>query len=228
MHVLVVAATPEEVKPTLNHFQRNETGNHTISFHSTGIGLTASSVEITRLALQNVPDLIIQAGIAGSLDEKISVGDTVLVNGEIIGDLGVWENNDWKTIFDLSLTSKNSFPYQEGLLANPYLNSFQFLDLPTVMAISVNQITTDRRMIDFWKNSKLKPAIESMEGAALHEVCLRLKISFLQMRAVSNIVGERNKEKWNISLAIDHLNQHLIELLGTLIKETSQFSVHQP
>jgi futalosine hydrolase len=228
MRVLVVAATPEEVKPTLDHFQRNDMGRHYISFHSTGIGLAGSAVEITRLVLQNVPDLVIQAGIAGSLEGEISVGDTVLVKGEIIGDLGVWENELWKTIFDLSLASENSFPFREGILANPYLPSFQFMDLPAVVALSVNQISTDKRMIDHWKNSSPRPAIESMEGAALHEACLRLKIPFLQIRSVSNIVGERNKDKWNVPLAIDQLNQHLIRLLNNLVQETIQFSVHQP
>jgi futalosine hydrolase len=228
MRVLVVAATPEEVKPTLDHFQRNDMGRHYISFHSAGIGLAGSAVEITRLVLQNVPDLVIQAGIAGSLEGEISVGDTVLVKGEIIGDLGVWENELWKTIFDLSLASENSFPFREGILANPYLPSFQFMDLPAVVALSVNQISTDKRMIDHWKNSSPRPAIESMEGAALHEACLRLKIPFLQIRSVSNIVGERNKDKWNVPLAIDQLNQHLIRLLNNLVQETIQFSVHQP
>ncbi len=228
MRVLVVAATPEEVKPTLDHFQRNDMGRHYISFHSTGIGLAGSAVEITRQVLQNIPDLVIQAGIAGSLEGEIAVGDTVLVKGEIIGDLGVWENELWKTIFDLSLASENSFPFREGILANPYLPSFQFMDLPAVVALSVNQISTDKRMIDHWKNASPRPAIESMEGAALHEACLRLKIPFLQIRSVSNIVGERNKDKWNVPLAIDHLNQHLIRLLNNLVQETIQFSVHQP
>ncbi len=55
-----------------------------------------------------------------------------------------------------------------------------------------------------------------MEGAALHFVCLRERIPFLQLRTISNKIGERDKTKWNIGLAILNLNAELILLLNEL------------
>jgi futalosine hydrolase len=40
-----------------------------------------------------------------------------------------------------------------------------------------------------------------MEGAALHMVCLENKIPFLQIRGISNWIGERDKSKWKIAEA---------------------------
>jgi futalosine hydrolase len=57
-----------------------------------------------------------------------------------------------------------------------------------------------------------------MEGAAFHYVCLTEKVPFLQLRAVSNYVGERNKKNWNIKLAIENLNKATIEVLHLLQK----------
>ena len=52
-----------------------------------------------------------------------------------------------------------------------------------------------------------------MEGAALHYVGLSEKIPFLQMRSLSNFVGERNKAKWMMAEAINSLNFELQRLL---------------
>ena len=55
-----------------------------------------------------------------------------------------------------------------------------------------------------------------MEGAALHYVGLMEKIPFIQLRAVSNYTGERNKKKWKMKEAIVNLNNELIRLLNKL------------
>jgi futalosine hydrolase len=50
-----------------------------------------------------------------------------------------------------------------------------------------------------------------MEGIAFHYACKQAKIPFLQIRAISNYVTPRNKSEWEIPLAIQNLNQYLIE-----------------
>ena len=52
-----------------------------------------------------------------------------------------------------------------------------------------------------------------MEGAAFHYVCLMKNIPFLQLRAVSNYIGERDKSKWKIAEAIEEVNKACVELL---------------
>jgi futalosine hydrolase len=53
-----------------------------------------------------------------------------------------------------------------------------------------------------------------MEGAALHFVALMENITFLQLRSVSNYVGERDKTKWDLSGAINNLNKQLQDLIS--------------
>ncbi len=57
---------------------------------------------------------------------------------------------------------------------------------------------------------------ESMEGAALHYVCLMEKIPFLQIRSVSNITGERDKSKWKLKEARESLHKSLVLLFQKL------------
>ena len=56
--------------------------------------------------------------------------------------------------------------------------------------------------------------MESMEGASLHYICLMENIPFLQLRAISNIAGERNKKKWKMDEAIINLNKELVRVLN--------------
>jgi futalosine hydrolase len=63
---------------------------------------------------------------------------------------------------------------------------------------------------------KLSPHVESMEGAAFHYVCLHQKINFLQLRSISNYVGERDKSKWELKKSIENLNSELIKIIEKL------------
>ena len=38
-----------------------------------------------------------------------------------------------------------------------------------------------------------------MEGAAFFYVCLKEKVNFFQIRAISNFVEKRNKKNWEIN-----------------------------
>jgi futalosine hydrolase len=42
------------------------------------------------------------------------------------------------------------------------------------------------------------------------------KIPFLQLRSVSNVLGERDKSRWKISEALQHLNEELISFIRKL------------
>lgn len=51
--------------------------------------------------------------------------------------------------------------------------------------------------------------VESMEGAAFFETCLRHGVPFAELRAVSNEVGERDHSHWDIPLALKRLQSAL-------------------
>ena len=55
-----------------------------------------------------------------------------------------------------------------------------------------------------------------MEGAALHYACLMEGVPFLQLRSMSNYIGERNKKKWDMQVSISNLNNALIEIVKDL------------
>jgi futalosine hydrolase len=217
MICLLVAATVTEISPFLEYYRdtKNQLHNNLqVDVLITGVGLVASTYFITKQLQIRRPDIIIQAGIAGCFDKNIALGSVVVVKEEAIGDQGVIESGKMKTLFDLGLVEKDQFPFTKGWLINKsvYLKKVK---LKKVKGITINEITTSKQKIGFYQDS-FDPAIESMEGAALHYVCLLEKIPFLQVRSISNYIGERNKRKWNIKESINNLNKELIRLLESL------------
>ncbi|HEX5652010.1 MAG TPA: futalosine hydrolase [Chitinophagaceae bacterium] len=214
MSYLLIAATINEIKPFLASYRVQQKKLPLVDVLITGPGLMATTYSLTRQLLIKPPSLVIQAGIAGSFSEQLPPGATVVVKQDRVADQGAIENGRMHSLFDLGLLEKNKKPYSNGWLKNnsAILNK---PGLEKVTAVSVNEISTDPGKINLYRK-QFKPLIETMEGAALHYVCLNEKIPFLQLRSVSNFVGERNKSNWKLKESIHNLNRELFRLLKTI------------
>jgi futalosine hydrolase len=216
MNILLIAATVKEIEPFLQHY-RNSKKLTDVDILITGIGLTSTTYHLAKQLQLKQPELVIQAGVAGCFDEQLPLGSVVIIKQDTVADESVVELKKLKTLFDLKLVPQNQFPYHKGWLINPNSTFIKRSGIKTVKGISVNQITSSKEMIAFYKN-RFNPVTESMEGAALHYVCLMENIPFLQLRSISNYIGERNKKKWNMNESINNLNAELIKLIKKHLK----------
>ncbi len=218
MRVIISAATVAEWMPSflnINALYTGESQRLKLQYHQSGIGMLAASFALTKLAIEDKPDLIIQVGIAGTFDTTQPLGTVVVINEETIGDLGVEEDGKWKDLFDLKLEKSSYHPFEKRKLPNQWLTKYNLLGLQEVSGITVNEISTNQERIQKLMK-KYNPTIESMEGAALHYVARETNIPFIQIRAISNYIGERDKSNWQMKLAIDNLNQTLIQYVDCL------------
>ena len=211
MHILLCAATPFEIQPTIEFVQERGWQDR-VEVLITGVGLMAATYAFTKRVGLQKPDLILQAGIAGSFESLFSLTEVVAVEDEIVGDLGVMEGSKFRTLFDLGFQSANEYPWTEGVLRNLHSKLLNSNNLPLVKSITINEISTAADRIAYYKND-LGATVESMEGAALHYVGLQENIPFLQLRSISNYVGERDKTKWNLRGSIESLNKQLQSFL---------------
>ncbi len=213
---LLIAATAGEIAPFMDWYRSMASMPLTrdLDIMITGVGLTAATYSLTRFLSVKRPGFIIQAGIAGCYDSNIPLGAVVAVKKEAIADLGVLEHKKWNSIFDMGFCQKNEGPYSGGWLVNRGGLATR-LRWKKVTGITVNQVTASPQMIRLYRE-KFNPVTESMEGAALHYVCRMENIPFLQLRAISNAAGDRNKKHWKIKEAVENLNRNLIRLLQTL------------
>ncbi|HEY9083244.1 MAG TPA: hypothetical protein VIN73_07910, partial [Vicingaceae bacterium] len=84
-----------------------------------------------------------------------------------------------------------------------------------VKGITVNTTHGDETSIAKVKNL-FHPQVESMEGAAFLYACLLEGISCLQIRAISNKVERRNKDNWDIKLAVKNLTEKSLAIIKNL------------
>lgn len=204
MRILLAAATPFEIKTLTERLPAD------VRPVITGVGLVSTTYHLQKAIAAHKPGLVIQAGIAGCFDPRYALGGLVAVSEEVIADLGVEENGRFRDLADLGLLA----PGEDGRLPNPHLSKFTF-PWPAGPGISVSEITTRPDRIR-WYTDHYAPVVESMEGAALHYVCLQERVPFLQVRALSNYIGERDKSRWQIGPALAALHEGLTLLLDTL------------
>ncbi len=176
----------------------------------TGIGTTFTTYFLTKaLNLCNY-DLVINAGIAGSFRDEISIGTVVNVRSEQFCDFGIEDGDQFKTIFDAGFVDPDETPFRNCKLINPH--RYENLILAEVNGVTGNISHGTTASINRIKQA-FDPDIESMEGAAIFYVCLLEKVPFLEIRAISNFVDTRDSEKWDIPTALENLTNELFRFL---------------
>ncbi len=182
-----------------------------------GVGTMSTAWAVTQwLSVNEMPDLAINAGIAGSYKDACPVGEVVLPVSDCFADAGIEDGNKFLTLHEAGMTNKDEFPFRNGVIyaENSYCDLMKNI-LKPVNAITVNMATgsesTRQRLAE-----KYDPDIETMEGAAFFYICSKQSIPFLALRSVSNRVERRDRDKWNIPLALGNLSTKLEEVLKIL------------
>lgn len=217
-HLLIVAATQAEIAPIMELAQATELETDSQVFVSktrpnlrfliTGVGIPATVFHLSRYLSQYPCDLCLNAGIAGAFpDSGLRPGDVVEVSQDCFGDLGVDDRGRFCSLFELNFQNPNIFPYTGGKLNNTTIQELS-PPLKSVSGITVNLVAGSRPIID----ARIKAhsaQTETMEGAGVAYVCLMNNTRFIQIRSISNIIEERNRDTWNIELSIRELNKYI-------------------
>ncbi len=210
MKLVLVAATRAEIEPLLSYFDVDEDRfkiqNNEVDILITGVGMVPTAFALGQKLTDQPYDLAINLGIAGSFDRDLAIGDVVSVNMDLFSEWGAEDDAAFLSIDDLGFGKS----VQSGGRVILGGNS----DVKGVRGITVNKVhgneTSIAQVMD-----RLNPQVESMEGAAFFYACNQTSTPSIQIRAISNYVERRNREKWNIHLAIKNLNQFAIDFLNT-------------
>lgn len=168
-----------------------------------GAGMPASIMNTSLFLADKSYDLVILAGIAGSFKDTIPIGELVDVKTENFADLGYSEQGEFGNFFHLKEWSES---YMGGSVTNPNQQIMDAYPFKQVTSNSVNLCNVEKTGIP-------EADIENMEGAGLFLLFEKLNIPFLEIRAISNMVRDRNKANWNIPLAVENLTTELLNIL---------------
>jgi futalosine hydrolase len=221
MNILLVAAAPIELEPILKKWELENIQQHNAvvvnsSFHIlfTGMGMMNTAAHLTHYCHLFRPDIIIEAGICGAFDRNLSIGDVVHVASEAYGDFGVEDGDDFKDFFELGFITSKEDNYRYGK-QYPKHSFEQFIvdrNLISVDSVTVNKVHGKEESIASIME-KYPAKIENMEGLAVFYVSHMLGIPCIAFRSVSNYVERRNKDNWDIPLAVSNLNDVILDFL---------------
>jgi futalosine hydrolase len=221
--ILIVAATEGEagilanIKGIVNSGGGFEKGDYKIDTIVSGVGSVSTSWSLSKwFSVNEKPLLAINIGIAGSFKKDIPVGEVVISVSDCFADAGIESGRGFLTLAEAGLEDPDRFPFRNGRI----ICDNRFVDLAAGKLRKVNAVTvntasgteeTIARLV-----SKYDPDIETMEGAAFSYNCSCERVDYLALRSVSNIIGLRLKQKWDIPLALTTLTRALDEFLTAI------------
>ena len=223
MRLLIVAATEPEIAPlvarltpaghSLERWASFTCGPHDVDVLATGVGMIATATWCARVLARQSYDLALNLGVCGSFHAKYPPGTVVNVATDCIPELGAEDGGTFLTIQDLGLSKTDDPPFAGGRLVNPFVPPHALIEtLPRVDGITVNTVHGDddsiARVVE-----RVRPDVESMEGAAFMYACLVSGVRFAQVRAVSNMVERRNRAAWKLTDAVSALNDVGLRLI---------------
>jgi futalosine hydrolase len=206
MRILLTAPTSFEVKPS-----ELPAGNWV--FVESGVGVPATLFHLQEAWQAGNYDLLLQVGLAGTFREDLPLASVGWVERDQFAGLGLSQTNTFTPLTD-SYLNRGCYPENTGGWIPATLPDGLKLPLPAWTSITVNQATDDPQQNE--QHQQTGADIESMEGAAAHYLGFRWKIPVIQLRAVSNFVGNRDVSNWQIPEAIAALHRELSVLLPRL------------
>lgn len=184
-----------------------------VSLLVTGVGAVPTAFYLTKI-LANEPNLtVVNIGVAGAYAKDIGLGSVVIVQRDTFADYGADDKGSFLSQFDLGLANPNTFPYQNGWMHWRHKDLFSTADkYQGVTGVTLAKASGSEAEIN-QLIERYSPQIETMECASVFYTCLQMNVPFVCIRSVSNWVEPRNRERWNMPLAIANLCTAVEELI---------------
>jgi futalosine hydrolase len=228
--LLIVAAVKEELEWLAGHLHKPQ--DRSMGPHALAIGkhrhrevallLAGAGTVNTAGALGAVipalrPRGVVLCGCGGAFSGwGLINGDVVFATEEIAPQLGVEPDRKGDPVTPLpflpnriQLDDALAHRGREALLGN---DPFSGVSVQSGPFVTVSTVTASPSTGEGYR--RLYGAIvENMEGFAAARLCQRYAVPLLEVRSVSNMVGARDRSKWNLDLAFKRAQEAVLTLL---------------
>jgi futalosine hydrolase len=160
-----------------------------------GVGPVEAACAVATSLARNRYDLVIDAGIAGALSGAAAIGDGVIVVDDRF-ELSLEDGRPLalppdSTIVDRAVSTA-------ALVRALQAHGFAALHGVTVCRVTSTETTAERL-------GRAGAQVETMEGFAVLRACARAGVPVVQLRGISNRVGDRERSGWNFQAGLDGL-----------------------
>jgi futalosine hydrolase len=178
-----------------------ETGAGEVTAIAGGMGMAAAAAATaTAVALRSY-DVVVSMGIGGGFDGRAVTGEVVVATDVLACEVGADSPDGFQTFGQLGLLDT-------GIATGaPVQHLASRLGARTGRILTVSTVTgTDQRALEL--AALWNPVAEAMEGWGVWSTVQPLgTVLPLEIRAISNRVGRRDRASWDIAGALDALSQ---------------------
>jgi futalosine hydrolase len=209
--VLVMTAVEAEKQAVL----RGLSGDSRFEVRVAGVGPIAAAVSTATelVTATSGYDLVVSAGIGGGFANQAEIGSIVVGSEVIAADLGAQTPNGFISLDELGF-GRNKGQIDQTLASRLVdrlstklsVHYGPILTLSTVTGTEATAIELAQRVTG--------AAAEAMEGYGVAEAANSSGIPFIEIRAISNLVGPRDRAAWRIGDALAAL-----EMASTILSE---------
>ena len=233
--IVIIAAVRQEVElleKALEHSGRLKTGgyeniegtlgNLRVVVCAGGVGKVNAAAATAVMIDRYQPQLVINTGCAGAYTGSgLTIGNLVVASEEVLADDGVAVTEGWKDLGYMNLPSVE----QDGVSCYNILplsckaseRAVQLADCYGIFLMRGRFATVSTCSGTLQRGEELvrrwNAVAESMEGAAVAQVCLRCGVDCLEIRGISNMVEERDLSKWEIRQAVEASQRFVLKYL---------------
>ncbi len=163
------------------------------------------------------PRAVFLTGCGGAFDGTgLALGDVAVATEEIHAQLGVEDWEEAGLVHPLDFL-KNRITLDQTLIqkANDVLvkqgcrTDFKVFNGPFLTVATV----TSRNETTSLYRKKYQPIVENMEGFAAAALCRRHVVPMVELRAVSNRVGQKDRNTWRLELAFERAQEGVLKML---------------
>ncbi|MXM67630.1 futalosine hydrolase [Streptomyces sp. HUCO-GS316] len=227
MRILVATAVPVERDAVARAFEgpvheerlpgvtlHQVTGGYDLVAAGVGPALAAASTAaaLTAAALDGAPyDLTVSAGIAGGFQPDAPVGSLVVADEITAADLGAETADGFAPVTELGFGTVTHHPSNalvRGMAAATGARPGAVLTVSTVTGTAARA--------DALRARHPRALAEAMEGFGVAEAAAAHGVPVLEIRAVSNPVGPRDRAAWRIGDALTALTEAFGKLTPVL------------
>jgi len=163
---------------------------------ASGVGpARAAACAGTLLALDRY-DLVVSAGVGGGFPDRATVGDVVVADRVVHADLGADSPAGFVPLDRLGF-GEVSTALDPALVADAARRTGARVG--PVVTVSTATGTAERAKA---LAAAYDPVAEGMEGAGVLAAAAAHGVPFLELRAISNAVGQRDRDAWDLPRAL--------------------------
>ena len=198
----------------------SEQGLERVVLEKCGFGPVAAAAQTSLLIARHQPEMVLLAGIAGSLDPSCVVGNAyefyrVRSYGIGVGDGAQFQSADqigWNQLEGESDSNSNGVGDVISRSNESPNNDCQFKtsgELLSVCAASASpaEATVKKRLCP-------DAIAEDMEGFAVAAACIMNNVPWVIVRGISNLAGDRVKSNWQTDDALQKAAEHVSRILA--------------